>query len=138
MTYDQNDVDLMVLCIWREARGELEVGMRAVGHVIKNRVGAPGFAKTVHEVILGRNQFSSMSIPSDPEYQLHPLPGDAQAAYCTQIVPQILDGTDPDNTFGAVWYANESTMTSGWYVRNIVSNPEHPATAVIGKQTFRK
>jgi hypothetical protein len=42
--------------------------MNAVAHVIFNRVGAAGFAKTLHEVIYGKNQFSSMSVCTDPEY----------------------------------------------------------------------
>jgi spore germination cell wall hydrolase CwlJ-like protein len=42
--------------------------MNAVAHVIFNRIGAPGFAGTLHEVIYGKNQFSSMSISTDPEY----------------------------------------------------------------------
>jgi spore germination cell wall hydrolase CwlJ-like protein len=44
--------------------------MNAVAHVIFNRIGAPGFAATLHEVIYGKNQFSSMSISTDPEYNL--------------------------------------------------------------------
>jgi hypothetical protein len=44
--------------------------MNAVAHVIFNRIGAPGFAGTLHEVIYGKNQFSSMSISTDPEYKL--------------------------------------------------------------------
>jgi spore germination cell wall hydrolase CwlJ-like protein len=42
--------------------------MNAVAHVIFNRGGAARFAKTLHEVIYGKNQFSSMSICTDPEY----------------------------------------------------------------------
>jgi|SRR6516164_1427240 hypothetical protein len=43
--------------------------MNAVGHVIFNRIGAPSFAGTLHQVIYGKNQFSSMSISTDPEYK---------------------------------------------------------------------
>lgn len=38
--------------------------------MIFNRIGAPGFAGTLLEVIYGKNQFSSMSISTDPEYKL--------------------------------------------------------------------
>ena len=138
MQYDQSDIELMALCLWREARGEGQDGMRAVGHVIKNRVGAPGFAKTLRGVILGPNEFSSMSVSSDPEYTLQPGPNDPQFAYCQQIAPAILAGNDVDNTLNALFYANEVTMTSGWYKRVIIDSGQHPITVVIGKQTFRK
>jgi spore germination cell wall hydrolase CwlJ-like protein len=131
----------MALCIWKEARGEGQNGMRAVAHVIKNRVGTPGFAHTLHDVIYGKNQFTSMSIPSDPEFNLIPPPGDVQFAYCTTLCPQILNGSDEDLTFGAHYYENAATATSGWFTRNI-AGPDgngvegHSLTACIGKQTF--
>ena len=138
MTFDTNDVALMALCMWKEARGEKCVGMRAVGHVIANRIGKSGFAATLHDVIMGKNQFSSMTLIGDPEFNLQPAADDSQYAYCLSIAPQILNGTDVDNTFGAVFYANETTATSGWYFDNIIKSGLYPVTAVIGRQTFRK
>lgn len=44
--------------------------MNAVAHVIFGMVVAAGFAKTLHEVIYGESQFSSMSVCIDPEYNL--------------------------------------------------------------------
>jgi len=70
--YDSDDLNNAILCVWKEARGHGYVAMNAVAHVIFNRVGAPGFASTLHEVIYGKNQFSSMSISTDPEYNLAP------------------------------------------------------------------
>ena len=37
MTYDQDDLDSIALCAWKEARGEGTPGMLAVMHVIYNR-----------------------------------------------------------------------------------------------------
>jgi hypothetical protein len=68
--YDSDDLNNAILCVWKEARGDGYVAMNAVARVIFNRVSAPGFASTLHEVIYGKNQFSSMSISTDPEYNL--------------------------------------------------------------------
>jgi N-acetylmuramoyl-L-alanine amidase len=123
---------LLALVIYREARGEGEVGMIAVAHVIANRCFTWG--KSYHDVILGQNQFSSMSVPNDPELHVWPALGDpvfdiAEAAY---------SGFSKDPTGGALYYANESVVTSGWYQRNVMDNPEHPVLVVLGRHTFRK
>ena len=141
MEYDDNDIHSMALCVWKEARGEFAQGMRAVAHVIANRVGAPGFGKTLHDVIYGKNQFSSMSIPSDAEFNLIPPPNDPQFSFCMSLCPQVLGGSDEDITFGAKYYCNPATATSGWFARNI-AGPDghgtegHSLTAVVGKQKF--
>ena len=137
MIYDQNDVELMALCAWKEARGDGLYGCFLVMQVIYNRVGKPGFAHTVHDVIMGRNQFTSMSVPSDPEFSIHPPPGDAIYAACLADAPNILAGTNDDPTHGALWYANEATATSGWYFDNIINSGNHPVTLKYGRHTFR-
>ena len=67
---DQDDLNNAILCVWKEARGDGYAAMNAVTHVIFNRIGASGFPRTLHEVIYGKNQFSSISISTDPEYNL--------------------------------------------------------------------
>jgi spore germination cell wall hydrolase CwlJ-like protein len=141
LEYDLDDVHAMALCVWKEARGEGNSGMQAVAHVIANRVGAPGFAKTLHDVIYGKNQFSSMSIPTDPEFNLIPPPGDQQFTYCLFLCPQVLTKSDADPTHGAHYYENAATATSGWFAR-VIAGPDgngtegHSLTAQIGKQKF--
>jgi spore germination cell wall hydrolase CwlJ-like protein len=115
--------------------------MTAVAHVIFNRVGAPGFANTLHEVIYGKNQFSSMSISTDPEYNLAaPEPTDPDyPSYCTamSIVNAIAAGTESDPTGGALYYANLAECTSGWFFHHIVNDPaNHPLRATLGHQVF--
>lgn len=72
--------------------------MNAVAHVIFNRIGAPGFAGTLHEVIYGKNQFSSVSISTDPEYnRAAPSVTDREyASYVAakDIVNAVAAGTD--------------------------------------------
>lgn len=139
VTLDQDDISNLALCAWKEARGDGDEAMQAVMHVIFNRVGTPGFAHTIHDVIYGKNQFSSMSISTDPEYNLKPEDGDPQYAYCLQIANEIQ--TDPDPTLGAHYYENAATATSGWFGR-VIAGPDgngtagHAFTVQIGHQTF--
>lgn len=63
--------------------------MRSVIHVIVNR--AVSWSKSIHEVVYGKNQFTSMSVPTDPEFNLEPTrslrDSDWQAwLYCQGIV----------------------------------------------------
>jgi len=137
MIYDQNDLNSFALCVWKEARGEGDAGMRAVAHVIANRVGKPGFGCNLHSVIYGKNQFTSMSVPSDPEFNLEPKDGDSQYTYCQSLVVLVLDGSDPDLTSSALYYADLKYATSGWFWTHIVNDPvNHPHTAKIGRQDF--
>jgi spore germination cell wall hydrolase CwlJ-like protein len=137
MDYNADDLNSLALVAWKEARGEGLQGCRAVMHVIANRVGHIGFAHTLHDCIYGKNQFTSMSVPSDPEFNLEPKEGDAIFIECVTLADDVLSGTDPDNTCGAHFYANLHTMTSGWFELHIVGDPvNHPKTAVIGHHTF--
>ena len=137
-TLSLNDLDSLCLVAWKEARGDGDDAMRAVMHVIINRVLSAGFPKTLHDVIYQRNAFSSMTVPSDPEYNLQPHAGDPQYAYCETISNGVVTDSDVDLTCGAVYYANEKYITSGWYKKVIIDSGQHPVTVIIGKQTFRK
>ena len=113
--------------------------MRAVAHVIMNRVGKPGFAKTIQGVIFGKYQFTSMSDTDDPEFDLEPQNGDPQYEFCERLAQNI--ATDPDPTNGALWYANLRYVSSGWFEDVISGNdgkgtPEHPLLATIGDHSF--
>jgi N-acetylmuramoyl-L-alanine amidase len=138
---DQDDLNNAILCVWKEARGDGVTAMDAVAHVIFNRVGAPGFPDTLHEVIYGKNQFSSMSISTDPEYNLG-APQVTDREYpsyqaATNIVNAIAAGTDSDPTNGALYYANLAESTSGWFFRHVVNDPvNHPLRATVGHQVF--
>ncbi len=132
---DQDDINSLALCAWKEARGEGQEGMQAVMHVIFNRAGHPGFASTIHDVIYGKNQFSSMSVTSDPEFNLQPASSDPQYAYCLSIATSIQ--TDPDPTLGAHYYEYAAAATSGWFARVIIGDPvNHPFRVKIGRQNF--
>jgi spore germination cell wall hydrolase CwlJ-like protein len=139
MNFSADDLDNLCLCAWREARNQGSDGIRAVMHVVVNRTKAWYHQRQdpLHDCIYAKNQFTSMSVSSDPEYHLQPAAGDAQYAYCLGIAPDVLAETDPDLTNGARYYADLKYVTSGWFVTSIVNCPDvHPQTAVIGKQTF--
>ena len=132
------DEQLMATVMWLESRGEGLEGMRAVGHVIHNRVGAAGFPKTLRTVMLQPNAFSSL-LSTDPEYGKEPATDDQQYSFCLQTVPRILAGVDVDLTCGAHFYLNPQEAKSGWFFRHVVEDTvNHPFTATIGKQNFYK
>lgn len=129
-TYDKI---LCAICVFREARGDGNDAMRAVAHVINNR--AQAWKKTWAEVITDKNQFSSISVLGDSQTIVWLT---AQGlAEVEELVEAVASGASIDNTHGALYYANEAHLQSEWYQRNIIT-PEHPVTALIGKQTFRK
>lgn len=134
MTFDETDVQNAALCATKEGRGD--GSYLGVLWVIANRCW--DWRQTVHEVVYGKNQFTSMSVPSDPEFNWQPTAPADVAIYneCVQAAPAILnrDGVDPTN--GSHYYANMKEVTSGWFVRNIAESAEHPPQGDIGKQSF--
>lgn len=137
MIFDDNDVHSLALCAWKEARGNGISGCVYVMHSVVNRVDTPGFPKTIHDVIYQKNAFTSMSVPSDPEFNLEPKSNDPVWLACLADAPEVLKGAD-DPTLGAVYYSNEENVTSGWYKRNIIDSGLHPITVKYGQHTFRK
>jgi len=151
---DEHDIHSAALCAWKEARGEGATGMLAVLNVLKNRVGFTGFASTLHDVIYGKNQFTSMSVAKDPQFNLEPKEDDESWSYSSKAAQEIFGAqkdisvADPsavlaesefskDITNGAHFYANLHTMDKGgWFERNIVLSRTHHITAQIGKHTF--
>jgi spore germination cell wall hydrolase CwlJ-like protein len=139
---DRDDIHSAALCAWKEARGEGVDGMCAVLWVLKNRLGAPGFARKLHDVIYGKNQFSSMSVPSDKQFNLKPEDDDpvfpaAMKMAATVFGGQFKDSSLDDPTRNAHFYANlHEISTDGWFYKDIVLSQEHPVTAQIGHHTF--
>ena len=130
-----SDLNLLALCLWREARGEGEDGMRAVACVVMNRVKAKW--GTLQKVILGKNQFTSMSVPSDSQFTLQPKANDKLYKIASEIAEEAIAGELEDTTKGALYYANLKIATSGWFFKNIVGKPkEHPETVQIGRHSF--
>jgi len=122
---------LAALCIWREASNQAYSAMLGVAFVLRNRI-TP--AHDLVHVITQHAQFSSMTIPGDPNLVRWPQSGDsAFAACCTAIETVFGGGTSvPDPTHGATFYYSPplTTPPSAW--GPVVM------TAVIDQLTFCK
>lgn len=137
--FDSNDIHNAALCAWKEARGEGQQGMLAVLCVLRNRVGSYGFPDDLHTIIYGKNQFTSMSVPSDPEFSLQPPENDNMFSFALNDSRIIFSNAGAEDiTNAARYYANLHNISKeGWFYRNIVLiGAEHPITAQIGKHTF--
>ena len=107
---NEDEVRLLAATVWGEARSEGEDGMRAVAHVMVNRIG-PRFGEDLSTVILSPKQFSvwnrndpnrrivqnlardPSSVATDPEW----LVGE-------RVSREVLSGQSVDPTGGALFY----------------------------------
>lgn len=139
MTFDANDIENAALCALKEAEGQGMYGCLAILWNISNR--AWEWLETIHNVIYAKNQYSSMSIPSDRRYNWAPTT-EVDLSMYTQLkaaAPAIFNRFGPDPTNGALYYENLAVAKSGWFFQNIVQDPiNHPVTATIGHHTFFK
>jgi len=108
---DETEVRLLAATAWGEARSEGEDGMRAVAHVMVNRIG-PRFGEDLATVILSPKQFSVWN-RGDPNRRLvqglvaNPdryTAGDAQWDTAQRIAREVLSGQSVDPTDGALFY----------------------------------
>lgn len=119
------DYAYLALTIWAEARGESEAGMRAVGHVIKNRVDSGRtrlFGSGFRGVVLKPHQFTCWS-RRDPNYrrmqQVGHLPEGRDKEkweLAQRIAREILTGVSEDPTNNAVYYHTKS-IRPNWVPR---------------------
>jgi hypothetical protein len=107
---DETEVRLLAATVWGEARSESEEGMRAVAHVMVNRIG-DRFGEDLGTVILSPKQFSvwnrrdpnrrivqrlardPSSVATDPEYIV-----------AERVAREVLSGQSVDPTDGALFY----------------------------------
>ena len=81
----------LALAIWREARGEPQLGRTAVGYSILNRVARPSWwGRTVDEVITKKWQYSSLTDPRDKQLTRWPLLSDISWQECLGVAMQLL------------------------------------------------
>jgi len=108
---DETEVRLLAATAWGEARSEGEHGMRAVAHVMVNRVG-DRFGEDLATVILSPKQFSVWN-RGDPNRRLvqnfvaNPDPnvtGDPQWETAERVAREVLSGQSVDPTGGALFY----------------------------------
>lgn len=108
---DETEVRLLAATAWGEARSEGELGMRAVAHVMVNRVG-DRFGENLATVILSPKQFSVwnrgdpnrrlvQNLVRDPERYVTDA---AQWEAAQRIAREVLAGQSVDPTEGALFY----------------------------------
>jgi N-acetylmuramoyl-L-alanine amidase len=106
---DETEVRLLAATVWGEARSESEDGMRAVAHVMVNRIGSR-FGEDLATVILSPKQFSVWNrgdpnrrhvtnFVADPDRA-----GDPQWETAQRIAREVLSGQSVDPTEGALFY----------------------------------
>ncbi len=118
---DENDVRLLAATAFGEARSEGEAGMRAVAHVMVNRVGQR-FGENLATVILSPKQFSVWN-RGDPNRRLvqnlvrDPVRynGGAVAEWevAQRVAREVLAGQSVDPTGGALFY-HTRTVRPRW------------------------
>lgn len=124
---NQEDMLSMALTMWGEARNQGTEGMRAVGHVIKNRAESNHpkmFGNGISGVALAPMQFSAWN-KGDPNrnkmlniQDLKPGdPGYDQWIEAQKLATKIIQGQDPDPTDGSLYY--HTTAVNPNWARNI-------------------
>lgn len=107
---DETEVRLLAATVWGEARSEGEDGMRAVAHVMLNRIG-DRFGEDLATVILSPKQFSVWN-RSDPNRRIvqnlardpSRIATDAEWLTAERIAREVLSGQSVDPTDGALFY----------------------------------
>ncbi|GAM96544.1 hypothetical protein U91I_00163 [alpha proteobacterium U9-1i] len=115
---DPAEVRLLAATMWAEARSEGEDGMRAVGHVMVNRVG-DRFGEDLRTVILAPKQFSAWN-RGDPNRPLAMNPdryatgGESLETWqaAQRIALEVLTKTSVDPTEGALFYHTRAIRPS--------------------------
>ena len=134
-----DEIEVLALTIFGEARGEEVSGQVAVGCVIRNR---KDNRSTYQEVCLKPLQFSCWNT-SDPNYEL--LIGMAEILtrnqnitnvhylQCFWVAKGIIDNLIKDNTNGCKYYITNDLFANNRpkWARNLITPPKE-----IGNQTF--
>ncbi|MCX7358433.1 MAG: cell wall hydrolase [Alphaproteobacteria bacterium] len=107
---NEDEVRLLAATVWGEARSEGEGGMRAVAHVMVNRIG-PRFGEDLSTVILSPKQFSVWN-RNDPNRRIvqnlardpSSIATDPEWIVAERVSREVLSGQSIDPTGGALFY----------------------------------
>lgn len=118
---------LLALTIWGEARSDGPEAMRAVGHVVINRIRSPrAFGKNIKEVVWKRKAFSCWNagdpnresmkkIASLPETH----PSKVRWNQAVKIAQDITSGRSKDPTNGALFYHTKAMGLPYWVSKDM-------------------
>ena len=125
-------VDILARTIWGEARGDGELGMRAVANVINNRANIGGWwGGSIVAVALMDKQFSAWN-ENDPNRakMLSVTADDKQFALALIIAKDVVRGVSVDPTGGATHY-HTTAVSPDW-------RDDSKITKQIGTHIFYK
>ncbi len=109
------DVFMLALVIWREARGEPREGQIAVGYSIMNRVARPAWwGDSVLAVCTKKWQYSSMTDPNDRQLAKWPSEADQQWQQAMSIARGVYDKELPNPAPGADSYFADTILPPKW------------------------
>lgn len=146
------DMKAMALAMFAEARGEGVKGMRAVGHVIANRVNSKMnaaskyrlYGKTVKDVVLNDKAFSAWNSDDanrsliDDIIQNGPAnlnePDQKAFMAAEECARAVMSGEDKDLTNGADHY--HAVGVKPWWTKKRKGHPSPVMTAKIGRHVF--
>ena len=126
-------LQLLELCVWREAQGEPYDGKRAVAHVVRNRVygTTKWWGRDWESVILHPWQFSSFN-KNDPNSRKWPEDTDPSFLDSQVAAESVYLGNDGDLTAGATFYhATSMGWPASWGDPN-----DYEETLSIGRHKF--
>lgn len=123
------DIFMLSLCLWREARGDGDAGMTAVGCVVRNRVHRRN--SSFYAEVVRRLQFSSITATGDPQLIVYPQALDAAWVKAQLLAAGIINGSIADTTEGStLYYANSIPFPKDWNKAVLT------ATVTVGNQFF--
>lgn len=111
--WTERDLDLLAATMWGEGRSGGSAEMRAIGHVILNRVENDGFGSSIQAVVLSPYQFSCWNEGDPNRSRMERLLERRWSArgedwimwlVAREVARQILDGDSQDPTTGATFY----------------------------------
>jgi len=140
------DVDYLARTMLREAGGEGERGMTAVGHVVRNRLQSGDYGDNVKSIVTAPKQFTPWNpdlagTKADPRLIDTETPGYKTAA---ALARGVLNNELEDPTGGATHFANVKTVLAdrakqGLGLQDWLSNMlKSPDVVQIGGHTFGK
>jgi hypothetical protein len=142
ITVTNEDYVKAIACLLaeREEQTNGTNGMLGVLFVLRNRVNAGWFKGDWLANISARNQFSSMTVLGDAMTIKYQDPREPAFQKVVQMVDQVYDGSLPDMTAGALYYADLNSpgfVKGGWFDKTILANPDKfPRVAQIGTTTY--
>lgn len=104
MELSQRERDILIKTILGEARGEGEIGMEAVAHVIANRANSGRYPGSPAQVALQPKQFSTWNRGEGGNNPQQFRPGTPQYETAAQVIDRVFSGQSQDPTNGALFY----------------------------------